>query len=185
MRENNISYESPVAYERSALKQPTNDPQHLDLIDFCLAEFDITDENDENERTSSQQQTKQRDLKATNMRKWPPNRIVNYEQLGRFKRTCLRFYNQYMEKLLLFQIPDINKYASHLDLDKIITSESSSMAIAEKKRLIVDVRILKSLEAKEELNWLPGTNSLYPILTIGDGNCLVFDFYSVRYLNLI
>lgn len=165
----------------------SNGEQHLDLIDFCLAEFDITNENnDEKDESSSKKSTtkkqqQQRDeLKAVNMRKWPPNRAVDYEQLGRFKRVGLRFYNDFMERLLLFQIVAINKFSVRIDLERVFKTinrgadvvASPASVIGVKKRLIVDTRILKSLEKQSELNWFPAANALYPIMTIGDGNCL-------------
>lgn len=160
--------------------------QHLDLIDFCQAEFDITNENNDEKDDSSPSKKsttkKQRDeLKAVNMRKWPPNRAVDYEQLERFKRCGLRFYNDFMERLLLFQIVAINKFSVRIDLEKVFKTinrgadvvASPTSVIGIKKRLIVDTRILRSLEKQSELNWLPAANALYPIMTIGDGNCLV------------
>lgn len=183
-----------------------NEPQHLDLIEFGLAEFDLAEAAAAAESPLSatvwspgggEKNTKRREenLKEVNMRKWAPNRIVDYDMLKRFKRSFLTFYNEYMQMLLLFEIDKINKYTSYLELDKIFancnTSSSSgngaavatsksqprqsldSKILNMKKRLIVDVRTLNTLSRKCELNWLKAVNSLYPIKTIGDGNCLV------------
>lgn len=156
------------------------EPQHLDIIEFSLAEFDITDQSDRYKQDAKSHEQRQRDLMTVNMRKWPRNRIVNYEFLERFKKTSFRFYNQYMEMLLLYKIGIVNKFTAHLELDKIFANCNSGsrgsldpQLLVTKKRLIVDVKILNTLQRKLELNWFRFANSLYPIKTIGDGNCLV------------
>ena len=108
--------------------------QHLDLIEFCIAEFDITQQEHEaqliqREKSKEKEKEKNRrddDLKVANMRKWPRNRIVNYELLRRIKKKFLTFYNEYMEKLLLFQIDQINKFTCYLELDKIFENCSTT-----------------------------------------------------------
>lgn len=183
--------------------QPVVEPQHLDLIEFCLAEFDISEQETGVQTTSTvwwpgsqskqkQQQMKENELIAVNRRKWPPNRIVNYELLARFKKTFLRFYNDYNRHMLLFEIDEVNKFTSYLELDRIfvhctsgvMTNTANTAAgrgttcemamLAAKRKLIVDTRTLNTLQRKLELNWFRVANSLYPIKTIGDGNCLVF-----------
>jgi hypothetical protein len=165
-------------------------PQHLDLIEFCLAEFDITEQSsdvggDNNHLADErrQQQQRENDLMVVNRRKWPKNRIVDYELLGKCKKTFYTFYNEYMQLLLLFEIDNINKYTSYLELDKLFAnceetrrytkSALNYTMLNTRKKLIVDIKTLRTLNRNFELNWLNLANSIYPIKTIGDGNCLV------------
>lgn len=163
--------------------------QHLDLIEFCIAEFDITQQENNEARSSKEKNRRDDDLKIVNMRKWPQNRIVNYELLGRIKKKFLTFYNDYMERLLLFEVDQINRFTCYLELDKIFENCSTSARtsldsriLANKKKLIVDMKTYRSLTRNHELNWMKNATSLYPIKTIGDGNCLVISPSRFNYI---
>ena len=122
-----------------------------------------------------------------NKRKWPKSRIVDFNILNFHKQEFKPIYSHLREYLLLFEIGKINKYTTFIPLSKFfersdenyhksyISGEKmfnfTQMAI--KKSLCVDMKTLRVLERNKVLNCLKNTNSLYPIKTLGDGNCLV------------
>jgi len=73
--------------------------------------------------------------------------------------------------LLLFNINKVNKYTSVLPFNKFI--EPSIENIAVKKSLCVDMKLLDLYEENNVINNFPMINSMYPIQTLADGNCLV------------
>lgn len=58
-----------------------------------------------------------------------------------------------------FVLPKVSEYV--VDYRKFIAS------------YLVDTQIYKDLESTKRLNWCSSVHSLVPILTIGDGNCLM------------
>ena len=153
--------------------------QYLDFVEFCLADYSTEDDEDFNKRHSSE-------VNLINKRKWPKNRIIDYGILNNFKNQCKPIYSNAQEILLLFKIKNINKFTTSIPFSKFFDrtdenfiSVSASVRgfnftqLSLKKKMCVDMKTLRVLERNKELNWYNMFNSLYPIKTLGDGNCLV------------
>jgi len=164
--------------------------QYLDFVEFCLSDF--TDEDsDENTRTESNELKTNTQINLINKRKWPKSRIVNFNILNLFKQECKPIYSQMQEYLLLFKIKSINKYTTYIPLSKYFerTDENyianyttgkrsfNFTQMSMKKKLCIEMRTLRVFERNKVLNCLGLFNSLYPIKTLGDGNCLVSKYF--------
>lgn len=153
--------------------------QYLDFVEFTLADFNIDDPNDSRRQTD-----------IINKRKWPKERIVNYEVLNDYKLKCRETSTTVQEFLLLLKIDRMNRFTTYIPVCKLFEQSDENYNIStfrnkqtfkysllnSKKKLFVDTHTLKVLERNKELNWIPMLNSLYPIRTLGDGNCLVIKF---------
>ena len=155
--------------------------QFLDFVEFCLADFTAEEgEEDGGDAGISR-------VNLANKRKWPKNRLVDYATLNTHKDECKRIYRVAQEQLLLFKIRSVNKYTTSIPLSRFfdrtdenfiggyLTSERqfNFTQLGLKKKMCVVMKTLKVLERNKELNWFGLFNSLYPIKTLGDGNCLV------------
>lgn len=148
---------------------------YLDLVEFCMAEIDQSKDTDDSTTILASFNSAQ----TNNKRKWPKNRIVDLDTLDYYKRKYQSLYNIYQESILLMQERNFNNLSSFIPLSKVFEYVALNNngwdfnLLNKKKKALVDTKTLKSLTRHKELNWLQSTNSLYPIKTIGDGNCLV------------
>lgn len=156
---------------------------YLDLIEFGLAELD----DDEN----SQAPPPPAAVSVINRRKWTNNRRVDYELLEKHKKNFLSYYSKFMESIVTLDIQQFTKYTSFIELNRVLDncSETTTMSsrssygnssvqlnfslLNQIKKSIIEVDTFKILNEQKELNWLKLANTLYPVKTIGDGNCLV------------
>jgi hypothetical protein len=167
--------------------------QYLDFVEFCLADY--TDEDDEEKtRTESSEIKTNEQINLINKRKWPKSRIVNFNILNIFKQECKPIYSQMQEYLLLFKIQNVNKCTTYLPLSKFFgrTDEYflhnyaagvktfNFTQLGTRKKLCVDMKTLRALERNKIINCLSIFNSLYPIKTLGDGNCLVRKIFMIK-----
>jgi hypothetical protein len=148
-----------------------NQKKYLDFSDFCL--IDIVFETD-----SFGCRLTKNNLSFNEKLMLKNKYSVDFRILEDYKYDFNELYNTIRENLLLLQIEEINKYTSHIPLDQfyknmIYSNEIRKEKINSKKKLLVDVNTLTKLNQKKELNWISDFNRLYPIWTIGDGNCLV------------
>jgi hypothetical protein len=168
---------------------------YIDFVEFCLA--DVNTKSGTEEPTSSNRS----DFLQKNSLKFSSDRSIDLDLLNQYKEKCQTTYNIFQECLLLFKIETINKYTTYIPLSKIFENAlvnneydrlsssfyaSSSFATTEfskdrynldlinaRKKMLIDMNTHQILTRNKELNWVPIFNSLYPIKTIGDGNCLV------------
>lgn len=144
---------------------------HLDIIEFILAEYD-------------------KDTKNPNTRKWSENKIVDFDILKKHHESIEETFQVVQEYILLGKIENINTFTLYLPLAALFfsppglkltnlvtnfsrTKPTNYVQILEKKKSIVDMKTLKALDEDRQINWSPTVSSLYPIITLADGNCLV------------
>lgn len=153
--------------------------QYLDFVEFSLADFNLDDPSDPKRQTD-----------IINKRKWPKERIVDHQVLNDYKLKCRETYTSVQEYLLLLKIDRINRFTTYIPVSKLFEPSDENYNISyfrskrtfkysllnSKKKLFVDTHTLRVLEKNKELNWIPMLSSLYPIRTLGDGNCLVIKF---------
>jgi hypothetical protein len=149
-----------------------NQKKYLDFIDFCLIDIHFKT-NHFGISNIIRNKSSLVDQYAVKMKC-----SIDFDILADYKFQLNALYSTIQEHLLLFKIDEINKYTSYIALNQI-SSNSSSLdeikyeQINLKKKLLVDVNALTTLEENKQLNWVSYFNSMYPIMTIGDGNCLV------------
>jgi hypothetical protein len=87
-----------------------------------------------------------------------------------------RVYHFIHEAVVRMQSEKVNTFTAFIELPRVFNNlalDTDLSLLHLKKKMIVDARILKSLNAELVINWLKNATALYPIQTIGDGNCLV------------
>jgi hypothetical protein len=185
-----MTFDDDIQFRKSSKKNV-----YLDYVEFCLAELDTKSGTEES--TSSYKS----DFVLKNSLKFSSDRLIDLDLLNYYKEKCQTTYNIFQECLLLFKIESINKYTTYIPLGKLFENAlvnneydrlsssfyaSSSSATTQfskdrynldlinaRKKTLIDMSTLQILTRNKELNWVPIFNSLYPIKTIGDGNCLV------------
>jgi len=156
-----------------SIEDDDNQNKYLDFIDFCLINIDFQtnhfgyrNRNIKNKSSLIEQYTLKNKFS------------IDFDILADYKFQLNASYNEIQENLLLFEIDKINKYTSYIPLDEVFRNLSfldriKYEQIDIKKKMLVDVNALKILHNNRVLNWISYFNCLYPIMTIGDGNCLV------------
>jgi hypothetical protein len=81
-------------------------------------------------------------------------------------------WNNIAANLLLSNINEINEYTNCIQLDKLRNLSKHRGSI---KKLFIHIGIDKQLTNSDITNWIQSLASVYPIKTLGDGNCLVND----------
>lgn len=167
--------------------------QYLDFIEFCLAEYntDYFDSSQQQGASSPQLYNThtQNEVNIRNKRKWSKNKIVDVNILNNYQARLKDIFEIFQEHLLLHKIRDINHFTTNIPLSVLFqNSEMSSSSyfglslnrpklnysiINMKKKLFIDMKTLKILNKSKQINWSSSLISLYPIKTLGDGNCLV------------
>jgi hypothetical protein len=161
----------------SRLLPTTKKKIYLDIIEFVVAEYD-------------KDADKPTDVNSRNSRKWTENKIVDLDILKRHHMIIEEIFQIVQENILLAKIENINIFTLYLPLGALFFSAPSHILtnlvtnfsrskpinyaqILEKKKSIVDMKTLKALNEDQQINWSPTVSSLYPIITLADGNCLV------------
>jgi hypothetical protein len=90
--------------------------------------------------------------------------------------------NNVAEKLLMSNIAEINGFTTCIQLDKLNDLSKYKVSV---KKLFIHLNIYKPLTSADIINWNKGLASLYPIKTLGDGNCLVSIIFRMAVLNSI
>lgn len=145
---------------------------HLDFIEFLRAETEDAHNSDTHNR---------------NIRKWQENKIVDLKVLKHYHQIIENNFNIIQEYILLGQIFQINSFTLYLPISLLFQNESISLVssfissltrrpdyrlLYEKKKSLVDMKTLRALSQDKQINWSPTVSSLYPIMTLADGNCL-------------
>jgi hypothetical protein len=102
--------------------------------------------------------------------------FVDEHTFTAFKETYDRMHHQIQEILITMHIDRLNHFTSYIELPRLFDQldlEVDLGLLNVKKRAIVDMHALRSLSRERVINWLKCVTSLYPMQTIGDGNCLV------------
>ena len=176
--------------------------QYLDFIEFCLAEYnaDYFSSNDHHYSSSSSSSSPNQtitEINNRNKRKWAKNKIVDFNILNSYQVRLKQNFEIFQEHLLLHEIRSINQYTSIIPLgvffqnsemhQSYFTFHSSRSKInysiiLMKKKLFIDMKTLKIFNKSKQINWSSSLISLYPVKTLGDGNCLVYIFFLLKYI---
>lgn len=161
--------------------------QYLDFIEFCLAEYNADYFTSNDHHTSNQTITTQTEINNRNKRKWAKNKIVDFQILNTYQVRLKNNFEIFQEHLLLHEIRNINQYTSIIPLGVFFQNSEMNQSyftfqhrtkinyaiILMKKKLFIDMKTLKILNKSKQINWSSSLISLYPVKTLGDGNCLV------------
>lgn len=113
--------------------------------------------------------------------------VLDEKAFEKNKQVYDEAYRILQEDLITMNIEKINNYTSFIDLSRIFYQVSMPEDVGilkNKRRYIVDEYIMKTFQQQRIINWIKCTNWLYPISTIGDGNCLVRG-YILKYILFI
>ena len=158
---------------------------YLDYIEFILAEVTNTSII---HTADTADISDQESIHNRNIRKWTDKKIVDTGVLTHYHKIIDDIFHIDQESILLSKIDNINKFTLYLPLQAIFAQNESASSITsfisnvssltqlgmvhEKKKCIVDMKTLRALNKDKQINWSPTVNSLYPIITLADGNCL-------------
>lgn len=151
---------------------------YLDFVEFCRAEFEESLLASD-QPLSKQQRGNSNDRLMRYREKIADSRIVDFDVLTKYQIQSQTDFSEIQELLLyLDQIERLNKHTSFLPLNKLFKHVGTPGSyhfelLNTKKKLIVDTSVYKVLKKNRQINWSSTLNKLYPIKTIGDGNCLV------------
>ena len=148
-----------------------NQSNYLNFIQFSYAEL-------ENDYKNSSNFIK---------RCWPSNKVVDLNLLLNLKVNTNEQFEKYRKHLALFKIDNMNFFTSYLPISEIYKNlqtvngnpnvdhhnKINYSLLQLKRNLIIDLNTLYALVERKIINWSSTLVSLYPIQTIGDGNCLV------------
>jgi hypothetical protein len=90
------------------------------------------------------------------------NKNVNFELLSRYRYKFQQTYKEFEKDL---ELKTISKYTSYIPMDYGWNTHLNES--------LIDKRTLGYLDTDAEFDWVSKRNSLYPIKTLGDANCLV------------
>ena len=167
----------------------------MDFVEFCLTERDQQESsssssskynnNNDYENVGSDQQ--RYNTRSTASKQQQHKHALAIRKLFNAQKTlCDTTYATFQELVLLHQIGDIHRFSSFVSLAKMYASPlaTSNIGLYAKQRHIIDLTTLRTLVKSRELNWVDTFSPLYPIKTIGDGNCLVIFAPKIRSPNL-
>ena len=146
--------------------------KYLNLIEFLIAPIEQTENNLEAAAGSP----------TRSVRKFAEHKVVDWNLLRQSHEYLNDTFNLIQECILFQRIVKINCFTSFIPLeavfrgtgsDSIFSSKQNYCLINNKKKLLVDVKTLNSLNKHKQINWSNSVNRLYPIQTLADGNCLV------------
>jgi hypothetical protein len=169
----------------SRYQQPQQ--QYLDFIEFCLAEYNADYFSNEPSIQQPHNTQTQIEINIRNKRKWAKNKIVDFNILNHYQTRLKDHFEHFQEQLLLHKIKEINQFTSLIPLSVFFQNsempssyfnfqsrnKTNFQIIHMKKKLFIDMKTLKSLNKSKQINWSSSLISVYPVKTLGDGNCLV------------
>ena len=180
------------------LRKSSKKSHYIDFVEFCLADVDTKSGTEESKSTYNSDFLLKNSLKFSSERLIDFDLLNNYKEkcqttynifqecLLLFKIDAINKYTTYIPLGKLFENALINNEYDRLSSSFYVsTSNSASNSnqfskdrynldlINARKKILIDTSTNQILTRNKELNWVPIFNSLYPIKTIGDGNCLV------------
>ena len=146
----------------------------LDLVEFCMAECDDLESYDTSKSSASPKHY------SSYKERLALTREVDLDLLKTHQQKFNEKFSQLQEEILLLndnysKISKLNSYSSFIPLNKLVDEKQpiDFELLLAKKKLLVDMSTCMSMNKKKELNWASNLCRLYPLKTIGDGNCLV------------
>jgi hypothetical protein len=157
-------------------EETTENKRYLNFNDFCQVEVDIEDENNNNNNKENNKSNYTLKTKKQLQHKWP-NKVFDYEKLNYYHSKVFETFTLLQEHLIFGRVDEINIFTCTIPLNKVFYKSNNNenvdyLLINRKKNLFVDNDIFNRLKNKQQLNWSSTLATLYPIKTIGDGNCL-------------
>jgi hypothetical protein len=170
----------------SRLSPSFSSPRYLNLVEFLTSEADFLNQEFYLSKSKNSEESNESVILNNLKKKYGNNRTIDANTFEKWKRKYHDLHYRIQEYLLSNEIDKMNFFTSFVDLTKISNSieysNSTTTAykqLLNKKKLILDTDILKSLFENKEINRIESTIALYPIQTVGDGNCLVKTYFFI------